>query len=49
MMAVLVAAIFWIGIYPQPILRRMESSSSRFVSTVENGQSIVRTAERGTH
>src|SRR6476646_5156316 len=48
MMAVLVAAIFWIGIYPQPILRRMESSSLRFVSTVENGQSMVRTADRGT-
>jgi len=48
MMAVLVAGIFWIGIYPQPILRRMESSSARFVSTVENGQSGLRTADLET-
>jgi NADH-quinone oxidoreductase subunit M len=48
MMAVLVAAIFWIGIYPQPILRRMEPSSARFVSSVQAGQANVRTASRET-
>jgi len=48
MMAVLVAGIFWIGIYPQPILRRMEPSSARFVQLVEGGQASLRTAERGT-
>jgi NADH-quinone oxidoreductase subunit M len=47
MMAVLVAGIFWIGIYPQPILRRMEPSAALFVQTVEQGQASVRTAERG--
>ena len=45
MMAVLVAGIFWIGIYPQPILRRMEPSSARFVELVQNGQASLRTAE----
>jgi NADH-quinone oxidoreductase subunit M len=48
MMAVLVAGIFWIGIYPEPILRRMEPSSARFVHLVESNQASMRTAERGT-
>ncbi|MBA2684992.1 MAG: NADH-quinone oxidoreductase subunit M [Gemmatimonadaceae bacterium] len=47
MMGVLVAAIFWIGIYPQPILRRMEPSAALFVRTVTTGQANVRTAARG--
>ncbi|MGH7621827.1 MAG: complex I subunit 4 family protein, partial [Gemmatimonadaceae bacterium] len=47
-MGVLVAAIFWIGIYPQPILRRMEASSAYFVNTVQAGQVEMRTAERGS-
>ncbi|HEY8796125.1 MAG TPA: NADH-quinone oxidoreductase subunit M [Gemmatimonadaceae bacterium] len=46
MMGVLVAAIFWIGIYPQPILSRMEPSAALFVQTVTHGQAAVRTAER---
>jgi NADH-quinone oxidoreductase subunit M len=46
MMGVLVAAIFWIGIYPQPILSRMEPSAALFVQTVTNGHAAVRTAER---
>lgn len=45
-MGVLVVAIFWIGIYPQPILRRMESSSAYFVHSVEQGQADTRTASR---
>jgi NADH-quinone oxidoreductase subunit M len=48
MMTVLVAAIFWIGIYPQPILRRMETSSARFVTSVEASQARMSTADRGT-
>jgi NADH:ubiquinone oxidoreductase subunit 4 (subunit M) len=48
MMAVLVAGIFWIGIYPQPILRRMEPSAALFVRSVESGQANMSTAERGT-
>ncbi len=46
-MGVLVAAIFWIGLYPQPILRRMEPSAERFVQLVERGQAVVTTAQRG--
>ncbi|HXT47763.1 MAG TPA: NADH-quinone oxidoreductase subunit M [Gemmatimonadaceae bacterium] len=45
-MGVLVVAIFWIGIYPQPILRRMESSSAYFVHSVEQHQSDMNTASR---
>jgi len=45
---VLVAGIFWIGIYPQPILRRMEASSAYFVNSVEAAQTTIRTAERGS-
>ena len=47
-MGVLVAGIFWIGIYPQPILRRMEASSAYFVNSVEAAQTTIRTAERGS-
>ena len=48
MMGVLVAAIFWIGIYPQPILRRMEPSAALFVRSTQAAQTGVSTAERGT-
>jgi NADH-quinone oxidoreductase subunit M len=46
MMGVLVAAIFWIGLYPEPILRRMEPSAARFVQSVEQSQFDMRTADR---
>jgi NADH-quinone oxidoreductase subunit M len=36
-MGVLTAAILWIGIYPAPILKRMERSSNNFVEQVQNG------------
>ena len=41
LMLPLVAAILWIGIYPQPVLRRMEASSQRFVEIVERGAAGV--------
>jgi NADH:ubiquinone oxidoreductase subunit 4 (subunit M) len=31
----LVAAIIWLGVYPQPVLRRMEVAATRFVQQVE--------------
>ncbi|MDQ6828221.1 MAG: NADH-quinone oxidoreductase subunit M [Gemmatimonadota bacterium] len=37
MMAVLAAMILWIGIYPAPILRRMETSAGCFVQSVNGG------------
>ena len=36
-MAALVIPIFWIGIYPKPILDRMERSAAQFISDVERG------------
>ncbi len=36
-MGVLTAAIVWIGIYPAPVLRRMERSAGAFVQQVQDG------------
>jgi NADH-quinone oxidoreductase subunit M len=38
MMGALVIAIVWLGIYPAPVLTRMQSSAARFVQTVERGR-----------
>ena len=35
LMAPLIIAILWLGIYPQPVLTRMESSAARFVQLVQ--------------
>jgi NADH-quinone oxidoreductase subunit M len=35
LMAPLIAGIVWLGVYPAPVLRRMEVSAERFVRTVE--------------
>ena len=40
----LLAAILWLGIYPQPVLRRMESSAQRFVQTV-NARTMMSTGD----
>jgi NADH-quinone oxidoreductase subunit M len=42
-MAALVIPILWIGIYPKPILNRMERSAAQFISDVERG-AVERTA-----
>jgi len=36
----LIACIVWLGVYPAPVLRRMENAATRFVSRV-NGQAAV--------
>ena len=36
-LAPLVACIIWIGVYPAPILRRMEPAAQQLVQTVRNG------------
>ena len=36
-MSVLTVAILWLGLYPAPVLRRMESSATRFIRVVETG------------
>jgi NADH-quinone oxidoreductase subunit M len=46
LMAPLVAGIIWLGVYPAPVLRRMQVSSEKFVRQVES-RSAVRTAARG--
>ena len=43
LMAPLVAGIIWLGVYPAPVLRRMELASEKFVRQVES-KSAVRTA-----
>jgi NADH-quinone oxidoreductase subunit M len=37
-MAALVVMILWLGIYPAPVLRRMEPSAARFVEQIEAGR-----------
>src|SRR5580704_13833535 len=47
LMAPLVACIIWLGVYPQPILRRTDRAAAAFVQTVEHGGgSSRRTASR---
>jgi NADH-quinone oxidoreductase subunit M len=49
-MVPLVAAIIWLGVYPAPVLRRMEAASKTFVTRVEMGSSLgstVAAAEPG--
>jgi len=40
LMAPLVAGIIWLGVYPQPVLRRMEAAATRFVQIVETRASV---------
>jgi NADH-quinone oxidoreductase subunit M len=35
LMIPLIAGIVWLGVYPEPVLRRMEVSATRFVQQVE--------------
>jgi NADH-quinone oxidoreductase subunit M len=35
LMAPLLAGIIWLGVYPAPVLRRMQTSAEQFVRTVE--------------
>ena len=45
-MAALVIPILWIGIYPKPILDRMERSAAQFISDVERGAAERTAASR---
>ncbi|HXF95561.1 MAG TPA: hypothetical protein VNI61_05615, partial [Gemmatimonadales bacterium] len=36
-LAPILACIFWIGLYPKPILQRMEPAARRFIETVRPG------------
>ncbi len=39
LLAPLIFVIVWMGVYPKPVLQRMEASVDRFVEQVENGAS----------
>jgi NADH:ubiquinone oxidoreductase subunit 4 (subunit M) len=46
-LAPLIAAILWLGVYPQPVLDRMETAAARFVQIVETRAGMAtRTADR---
>ncbi|HEX8945477.1 MAG TPA: NADH-quinone oxidoreductase subunit M [Gemmatimonadaceae bacterium] len=40
-MVPLVAAIVWLGVYPAPVLRRMEGAAAKFVSTVDARRNLL--------
>jgi NADH:ubiquinone oxidoreductase subunit 4 (subunit M) len=41
----LVAAILWLGIYPAPVLRRMEGSARLLVDRVERAGNLTQVSE----
>ncbi|HEY3133415.1 MAG TPA: NADH-quinone oxidoreductase subunit M [Gemmatimonadaceae bacterium] len=43
----LVAAIIWLGVYPAPVLRRMESSAQLLVDRVQRAGSVATIGEAG--
>jgi NADH-quinone oxidoreductase subunit M len=47
LMAPLVAAIIWLGVYAAPVLRRMQPAAERFVQLVQvrTGQPLTRVGE----
>jgi NADH-quinone oxidoreductase subunit M len=48
LMAPLVAAIVWLGVYPAPVLRRMEAAAENFVTLVQSraAQTVAAARER---
>ena len=40
-MVPLVAAIVWLGVYPAPVLRRMEGAATKFVTTVTDRRALL--------
>jgi NADH-quinone oxidoreductase subunit M len=43
----LVAVIIWLGVYPAPVLRRMEASSQLLITRVEGRADVARVSEAG--
>jgi NADH-quinone oxidoreductase subunit M len=52
LMAPLLAGIIWLGVYPAPVLRRMQPAAEQFVRTVESRAAMASpvddAADRGT-
>jgi NADH-quinone oxidoreductase subunit M len=46
MLIPLIAAIVWLGVYPAPVLRRMEGSAQLLVNRVEQ-RSVTQVGEAG--
>jgi len=46
MLVPLIAAIIWLGVYPAPVLRRMEGSAQLLVNRVEQ-RSVTQVGEMG--
>ena len=47
-MVPLIACIVWLGVYPAPVLRRMEGAATKFVTTVNARRDVmVAAAARG--
>src|SRR6266496_2718187 len=47
MLVPMIAVIIWLGIYPAPVLRRMEASSQLLVNRVQGAGSVARIGEAG--
>lgn len=41
-LAPLVVMIFWLGVYPNPVIKKMEPSVKNLISVIEKGQAAVR-------
>jgi NADH-quinone oxidoreductase subunit M len=47
LLAPLVAAIIWLGVYPAPVLRRMEGSAQLLIDRVQGTVNVARVSEAG--
>ena len=47
LMAPLVAGIIWLGVYPAPVLRRLQPSAEQFVRLVETRSALSRVGMAG--
>ncbi|HEY5021313.1 MAG TPA: hypothetical protein VII30_02375, partial [Gemmatimonadaceae bacterium] len=45
MLVPIVAVIIWLGVYPAPVLRRMEASSRLLISRVQGQSAVARLTE----
>ena len=43
----LVACIIWLGVYPKPVLDRMQGAAERFVTAVDGGRVVSTPGEAG--
>ena len=43
----LIACIVWLGVYPKPVLRRMETAATKFVTQVNARRQRLETADAG--